>query len=369
MARLSAGVRKRPDGTFEKRFTISGKRYSVYGTSKQIEEKEKELRKKVELGLYTENRNIILDKYFEELIEQKKTHVKENTIKEYKSHYNVHISPILGKKKIQNIERREIIQFQKALTKKDLSITTINMIMKVLKIIFNEAIKDEIIIKNPVNGIKSITNKNAKASETYHRALTEDEQKVFMNEAKQEYYYELYAFMLCSGMRVGEVGALMWKDIDYKKNIIHINKTLSYNENSQRIIGETPKTDSSKRDIPLTKILKDILKSWENKLGTNINMPIFTTVYGNLIDNKVVNVGIDRTLKRLNDKGYKIGHFTTHAFRDTYATRFIENGGNPQTLKTLLGHSSLAMTMDLYAHVLPNTKQHEAELIKFDIAL
>ncbi|MCI8889082.1 MAG: tyrosine-type recombinase/integrase, partial [Hungatella sp.] len=57
-------------------------------------------------------------------------------------------------------------------------------------------------------------------------------------------------------------------------------------------------------------------------------------------------------------------HFTAHALRDTFATRFIEQGGNPQTLKTILGHSSLAMTMDLYSHVLPNTKQQEMDNLK-----
>ena len=56
-----------------------------------------------------------------------------------------------------------------------------------------------------------------------------------------------------------------------------------------------------------------------------------------------------------------------HALRDTFATRFIEQGGRPQTLKTILGHSSLAMTMDLYSHVLPNTRQMEMDRVKIQI--
>lgn len=57
-------------------------------------------------------------------------------------------------------------------------------------------------------------------------------------------------------------------------------------------------------------------------------------------------------------------HFTAHALRDTFATRYIEQGGNPQTLKTILGYSSLAMTMDLYSHVLPDTKRKEMNQLK-----
>ena len=58
-----------------------------------------------------------------------------------------------------------------------------------------------------------------------------------------------------------------------------------------------------------------------------------------------------------------IDRFTCHAFRDTFATRYIEEGGSAQVLKTILGHSSLSMTMDLYSHVMPDTKQKEMELI------
>jgi integrase len=89
------------------------------------------------------------------------------------------------------------------------------------------------------------------------------------------------------------------------------------------------------------------------------NKNVFTAVYGGLVHSHAINRAIASALSRLADKGIHIDHFTAHALRDTFATRFIEQGGQPQTLKTILGHSSLAMTMDLYAHVLPNTKQEE----------
>ena len=73
--------------------------------------------------------------------------------------------------------------------------------------------------------------------------------------------------------------------------------------------------------------------------------------------NSAVNRAIRDGVKRLEQKGNRLEHFTVHAFRDTFAARYIEQGGNLQTLKTILGHSSLAMTMDLYSHVLPDTKQ------------
>ncbi len=60
----------------------------------------------------------------------------------------------------------------------------------------------------------------------------------------------------------------------------------------------------------------------------------------------------------------EIKHFTAHALRDTFTTQYIEQGGSPQTLKAILGHSSLALTMDLYSHVLSNTKQQEMDNLR-----
>lgn len=88
------------------------------------------------------------------------------------------------------------------------------------------------------------------------------------------------------------------------------------------------------------------------------------SVYGGIVNNHAVNRAIAAVLGRLEEQGRPISHFTAHALRDTFATRYIEQGGNPQTLKAILGHSSLAMTMDLYSHVLPNTKQKEMDNLK-----
>ncbi|MBQ9199229.1 MAG: site-specific integrase [Lachnospiraceae bacterium] len=364
MARLSAGVRKRTDGTLEKRFTVNGIRYSIYGkTNKELQEKEHETRARIESGTYKNNRNVTLDNYFKEWIDNKQADTKGNSLYTYSKIYKCHISQALGKRKIIDIERREILKLQKDLIN-TVAPSTCNYIITVLKIILSDAVKDEIITRNPANAIKSIKQEE-KASESIHRALTEQEQMLFMQEAKEEYYYELFAFMLCTGVRVGEAGALTWQDIDYKNNVIHINKTITYTKDGKIGTG-TPKSDAGKRDIPLNDTIKQILKSQKAKYG-NIypigSSNIFLTLYGKLIRSAAVNNVINGILSRIEDKGTHIEHFTAHALRDTFATRYIEQGGSPQTLKTILGHSSLSMTMDLYAHVLPNTKQEEMQKI------
>lgn len=370
MARLAAGVRKRDDGTLEKRFSINGRRYSVYGkTQKELSQKEQELRNQIENGLYSDNRNITLDKYFEEWKKNKRVSAKSNSIKAYSSYYKKHISIVLGKRKVKQIERREVLQLQEKVSG-TLSPTSANMVIKTLRIILNDAVKDEIIAKNPAEKIKALKPKE-KAAETYHRALTQEEQSLFMRELESDYYYEFIALLLCTGMRYGEAAALTWNDIDHANNVIHVTKTLTYNENGSLIVGNSPKSEAGARDIPITDAAKSILQKQRVKLGNNIipanNKNVFVAVYGGYVNNCAINRAITSALKRLEKKNVHIERFTAHAMRDTFATRFIEQGGQPQTLKTILGHSSLAMTMDLYAHVLPNTKQEEMQRINIVI--
>ena len=365
MARLPQGVRKRKDGSLEKRFTISGIRYSIYAnTTKELIEKEQETRERIKNGSYKKNNNLTLDEFFINWLEHRQMGTKGNSLKCYKSIYMNHISKKLGKCKVKDIEQRQIKDIQTEIAKK-YSVTTCNYIISVIKIILNDAIKDEVITKNPANSIRNLKSIKVekKANESYHRALTEIEQSMFMQEAKTSYYYELFAIALCTGMRFGEICALTWGDIDYKNNVIHVTETQTYDINNKVTKGTT-KTNAGKRDIPLSVNAKRILKSQKDKMGNIYNIdaksdPVFTSINHKTIYNSVANDEIERICDRIRKQGHDIEHFTIHALRDTFATRYIEQGGKLQTLQKILGHSSLQMTADIYAHVLPDTMQKE----------
>lgn len=367
MARLPQGIIKRKDGLLQKRFTLGGKRYSVYAhTLDELTEKEQEKRLEIAAGLYKPNKALTLDNYFEDFLKNKSKHTKGNTLYNYKTLYYKHISKRLGKRKIKDIERREILELQTEL-KETQTITATNRALLILNIVLNSAIADDVIIKNPMQGMKPIKNTTLKATETIHKALTEQEQKNLLEQLRKDnaFYYECICLMLATGMRAGEVIALSWRDIDYKQNVIHITKTLSKDENGHKIFA-TPKTATSMRDIPMNETIKSILQQAKKKYfmlcganGTPIDERIFTTPYGTIPNSQSINFDLDRATKHLNEQGIKQARFTCHGLRDTFATRYIEQGGNPQTLKSILGHASLSMTMDLYAQVLPNTKQEE----------
>lgn len=368
MARLPVGYRQRSDGRVECRFTLNGKRYSCYAdTIKECREQERKLRENIQNGLYTQNRNITLDKYYKEWKKARQGVIKGNTALGNECRYRNHIGPALGYRKIVDIEKREIIQLQQKLVEKYEPIT-VNGIIVQLKTILNDAVEEGIISRSPAVGVKMLKVEK-KATETYHRALTEEEQISFMEYAKDEWLYELFALLLCTGMRIGEATALTWDDIDYFNNVIHVNKTMTRTADGKYTTG-SPKSKTSIRDIPMTDTIKAVLKSQKQKQQrysgniSKFSRNIFENLYGGLVYNASANKAISETIKRMNADGIEIEHFSAHALRDTFATRYIEQGGSPQVLKTILGHSSLAMTMDLYAHVMPNTKQKEMESIR-----
>lgn len=374
MARLGAGVRKRADGTLEKRFTVDGHRYSVYAkTTKELAEKEQTLREQIKAGSYVYNRQITLDSFFKDWISEKAKTIKPNSQRLYKHMYDHNISEKLGKRKVYAIERREVVKLQNDLIADDVSVYQTNYSIMLLNMMFEDAIRDEIRTSNPAANIKPLKYDRKKATKTIHKALTQEEQAAFMKTIRGEYYYPLLALLLCTGLRFGEAGALLWSDIDYVNGVIHVNKTVSNDTKNKLIIGK-PKSAASIRDIPMNKTIKNILKQAKenNKLvnGTNvipINNRVFTDMHGGIIRNPSVAKTVNHAIEQMQEQGQDIDRFTIHCLRDTFATRFIEQGGNPQTLKALLGHSSIQMTMDLYAQVLPNIKS--AEMDKLVIAI
>lgn len=373
MARMPLGMRKKENGLFEKRFTVNGKRYSAYGHSaKECAKNEMEMREEIKAGLYNSNKNVTLDAYFDEWEKSRVGVIKNSSIEIIRSRYDNHIKPVLGKTKVQKIEKREVIKLQQDLSK-NLSATTTNSVIAVLKSVLNGAVDDEVIAKNPAMTVKPLrTDDRPKASETIHRALTREEQKAFMEEAKSEWLYEFFCFSLCTGMRINEITALKWSDIDYVNNVIHITKTLRWKKGGG--ITETPpKSKTSRRDVPMNDTIKKVLQMQREKIAL-----VYGDIFARQLDNNIflgsngsraiasatVGYSIDSVLKRLRQQGIEIERFTHHAFRDTFATRYIEEGGNMQTLKKILGHNSLAMTADLYSHVLPDTKQQEMQQIE-----
>lgn len=361
--KLPKGIRQRGEG-FEGRFMHQGRSYLVHG--KTITETQKlmtELKYKLEHGIYVAKEKITLDEWYKTWLEEyKKNRVKLGTYTSYEKYYKSMIKPRLGSRQIAEIRGEHIQKLYNDLVKEGYALASIKIGSAVLNGCLKQAMKNGLIERNPVT-LAELPRQAGKKKERI--AMTREQQELFMEYAKESCLYHFFAVMLRTGMRKGEMQGLKYSDVDKKQGVIHVQRTLKYIE-GKGYVEDTPKTRTSTRDIPLTAAILEHIEAQRKYWGFKVvkmNQYLFCNENEDPLSRERIQAEIDRTVKRIQAAGYEFPRITSHVFRHTFATRAIEAGMQPQVLKTILGHSSLAMTMDLYSHVLPDTKAEEMEKI------
>lgn len=365
----------------DQRYMIRYKGYCSYSnTLSDARTKLADMIQKIDQNIYLYNQ-ITLNKYFEEFqkIRLKTKAVKESTLKSERTMYKNHIGPAFGKKKVCKITVLDVKNFQLSLMDKKnhkgeaLEVSTINKIMYCLEKILNSAVRDEIIMQNPAGKVQKLKDtRQLRARDTTHRALTKEEQKLFLKYARTNWYFLALQLLLNTGMRQGELRALRWSDIDFKKGVIHIKKTMSY-DLENKPVENTPKTRTSMRDIPLNQNIIHILERQkqqmevirrENKVHVLDDYVIKSPTNLPVRDIRRLNEAIYRIVSKIRDAGYDFPAISCHCLRATFATRAIDAGMSPQTLKEILGHADYKMTMDLYYHNADDLQKQEMEKIE-----
>lgn len=361
--KLPKGIRQRGDG-FEGRFMREGTSYQVQGrTIAETQKAMTELKYKLEHGIYIRVQKITLDSWFDTWMkEYKKNEIKKGTYEDYEQMYRSTIKKRLGNKNLRDIRAEHIQKLYNELVKEDYSVSSINLTAAILSGCFKQAVRNGIVERNPV----SLAKKPRQAKKKKERiAMTKEQQELFMEYAKESYLYHFFAVMLRTGMRKGEMMALKYSDVDKKQRVIHVRRTLKY-ITGEGYIEQEPKTKTSMRDIPLTAAMLEHIEAQRSYWGFKVvrmDQYLFCNENGEPLNNLRAQKEIDRITELIRAAGHEFPRITSHVFRHTFATRAIEAGMQPQVLKTILGHSSLAMTMDLYSHVLPDTKSQEMEKI------
>lgn len=359
MARL-----KKHNGYYIKTLTFNDKRYYIYG--KSLEDLNiKYLNKRKELEEGKENfYNPRLKDYYNYFSDLRREEVKESTLRAQKYQFNnmslldMGAGVTFGDMRIKDITRKDVEHARQVMLSQGKKPEHINICFAHLNHVFNCAVNDDTIIKNPCKSLKPLKRRSDPISENKHRALTETETVNFFECAnnRNSYYMNILQFMLLTGVRVGELGAIYLTDIDIKSGFIHIRRSITREESGNYIVGEDTKTYSGKRDIPLTPAIMETInkqKELNNMLfGLSWSGVLFKSSQGDLLREYTVNREIQRICKQA-----EIEKFTCHALRVTFATRFIEQ--RPQDYKILseiMGHKDISITLNLYTRVMTENK-------------
>ena len=377
---LGEGIVQRKNGRYEARFVNRfGKRESFSGYDL------KDVKKRYNEAIYENEKeinikkDIKLDKWYNDWMNIYKYDViRENTKRHYNQVYRKHISPVLGNMNLSSITQMQIKKLLKDLDKQGYGFETRNKVRILLVDIFNKAMINEYVRKNPARGITIKRNDKVE-----RRVLSQDEQVAFFDCCKGTFYDNFFVVAVTTGMRVGEIAALRWKDIDWDKKVIHVTRTLVYqkfegDEQKEFHLGD-PKTQTSVRDIPISRQCEIALKKQYMQKSVIVNkVPIskdvdkqledllFTTKFNTPLNSQIVSDAIDKIVNEINltrDYIDEMESFSAHCFRHTFATRCFEAGIQPKTVQSYLGHATLQMTMDLYTSVMPTHMVSEMDKV------
>lgn len=277
-----------------------------------------------------------------------KESVKPRTYKQYEDVINKRLKPALGDYEMEDLTpmvlQRYIVDLSQKGNKKTgkgLAPNSVNSIILVLHSSLSMAYVLGLTKELHIDKIK-----RPKTSEKPVESFTKEEQKMIEQTVLADKRDKMFGVILClyTGLRIGELLALEWSDIDLNKGELTVTKTCydgkDENGKSCRLTG-TPKTDSSKRTIPISKQLIPMLKERKKR-------SVSKYVVGE--GNKAISVrSYQRSFELLLQK-QKISHHGFHALRHTFATRAIECGMDVKSLSEILGHKNPTITLKRYVH-------------------
>ena len=396
---LKDGESIMPDGRYRYQYVDAyGKRKAIYSwklvpTDKipdgkrsdlSLREKIKQVQKDVSDGIRIDNQKTVNDIF--DLWISLKRNLKDNTKQNYIYMYQQFVAPDFGKKKISKLVKSDVRRFYNTLVdERGLKINTLDSIHTVLHPVLELAVEDGYLRNNPSDNVMRELKQSHNYDMEKNKALTVEEQNLFLDYLRDNeiygHWYPVFAVMLGTGLRVGEVTGLRWSDVDLKEGTISINHTLVYYQHRDGkgcyFSVNTPKTKAGIRTVPILDGVKHAFveeKKWRMANGVLCNAKIdgftdfiFVNRFGNVQHQGTLNKALRRIIRDCNEEQLASGkknpvllpRFSCHTLRHTFATRLVESGVNIKAVQEILGHSDISTTMDIYVDAKEDFKREE----------
>ena len=270
-----------------------------------------------------------------------KNRIKCSTAANYRMKIEKHIIPAFGGVNCAMLRAKDVYKFMEEKLKKGLSSRYVSDIIVVMKSIFRYASR-EYRINNVLDGIVM-----PKKPKPEIKIMSKEEQKRLAEYMNRNRNYSILgtALSLYTGMRIGELCALKWENIDLEKRVITVRSTIqriqNYSGESRTRLSITePKSRSSMRDIPIPDCIMPMLRELSDRQN-------YFVLSGTVkpIEPRTMQYRFKRILKNANLPSYRF-----HSLRHAFASGAVELGFDVKTLSEILGHSSVQITLDRYVH-------------------
>jgi integrase len=338
--------------------------HTIRGTKKDAQKYLNGILRDIDMGTFVEPSGKTLDQYLNDWLETSaKSRIGENTFRTYTDYLKRYVRPTLGAYKLSSIQPLNIQELYTQMQDDGLSARTVRYAHAILSSALKQAVKWRLLQVNPASFVDLPRQKRQEM-----QVLTPKQVGLFLKATDGDRYAVLFAFALATGMRPSEYLALQWKDVDLKAGTVIVQRSL-VRLNKEWKFAET-KTARSRRTIPLPKTVTRQLKSHKQRQaaerlkagsGYNNNDLVFATQSGlpvnlhNLLHQNFKPILVKAKLPKI---------IRLYDLRHTCATLLMGAGENPKVVSERLGHASIALTLDVYSHVLPTMQEKAAERLE-----
>lgn len=367
---MKGQVLKRGENTWYLRIylgEVDGKRKylnkTVHGTKKQADTWLREWLREVETGNFVEPAKItvaqLLDRW---LTDWATNNVGPTTQDRYETIIRVHLKPTIGHFQLQKLNVLLINELYAKKKAAGLQPSTIHVMHAVLDNALQAAVRWRLLAVNPADAAEV-----PRLEKGPVKVLLPDQAQAFLQTAEENRLYILVLLGLTTGMRLGEICALQWDDINFKAGTVSVRATMARTKENS-LFRKTTKTKQSTRLVELSPKVVKALKSHKTaqareRLEAGEGWHDMGYVVCRPDGRPLWPQGVDRQLKSLFKKA-GLPEYSSHVMRHTAATLMLAQGVHPKIVQERLGHSSIKVTLDLYSHVIPGMQRQAADRLE-----
>jgi len=356
---VSVRIRKRK-GAWWVFICYHGRRKRI-GSREAAERVKREIEAKLALGdfgVFDPKKSMLFSEYGKQWLEvHAKAHCKASTYERYEQIFRIHLSPRFGSMAIDRIGHDDLKRYVSELaTSKKYGLGTLRNIVATVRAILSEAVEEKLIEGNPAFRLGKYAFDDARKRGIDF--LTRAEAAVFLTAAKvhSPTRHAMFLTALRTGLRLGELIALHWEDIQFGENAEDPNRFILVRRNYS--LGEftTPKNRKARR-VDMSREVRRVLLELRDDLmmqafergKDHISKLVFPSTSGSPLDG--INVYHRDFLPTVEAAGLR--RITFHALRHRYASHLIQAGASLAYVKEQMGHSSIQVTVDTYGHLIP----------------